>query len=83
MGRENISRIFLEHVGLYSQLIDIDYSKKNVTSILLASETPLTEFSRRNFTAQYAMVRRTWKIREIDTGNIAQFEENLRELGST
>jgi len=83
MGRENISRIFLEHGGLYSQLIDIDYSKKNVTSILLASETPLTEFSRRNFTAQYAMVRRTWRIREIDTGNIAQFEENLRELGST
>ncbi len=83
MGRENVSRIFLEHGGLYSQLLDIDYSKKNVTSILLASETPLTESSRRNFTAQYATVRRTWRIREIDTGNIAQFEENLRALGGT
>jgi len=81
LGRENISRIFLEHGGLYSRLIDIEYSKKNVTSILLASETPLTESHRRIFTAQYATVRRMWKIREVDTGNFTRFEENLRRAG--
>ena len=82
LGRENISRIFLEHGGLYSRLIDIEYSKKNVTSILLASETPLTESHRMKFTAQYATVKRTWKIREVDTGNFTRFEENLRGLGT-
>lgn len=82
MGRENISKIFLEHGGLYSQLIDIDYSKKNVTSILLASETPLTESHRMRFTAQYATFKRMWRIREIDTGNIARFEKNLRQSGA-
>ena len=82
LGRENISRIFLEHGGLYSRLIDIDYSTKNVTSILLASETPLTESHRTKFTAQYATVKRMWKIREVDTGNFARFEENLRGLGA-
>jgi len=82
LGRENISRIFLEHGGLYSRLIDIEYSKKNVTSILLASETPLTESHRRIFTAQYATVKRMWKIREVDTGNFTRFEENLRRAGA-
>lgn len=81
LGRENISRIFLEHGGLYSRLMDVEYSKKNVTSILLASETPLTESHRMKFTAQYATIKRTWKIREVDTGNFARFEENLRGLG--
>ncbi len=83
LGRENISRIFLEHGGLYSQLIDIEYSQKNVTSILLASETPLVESHRREFTAQYATIRRTWRIREIDTGNFKQFEANLQRLGGS
>ena len=83
LGRENVSKIFLEHGGLYSQLIDIDYSRKNVTSILLASETPLIESHRRRFTAQYATVRRTWKIREIDTGNFKHFEANLQQLGGS
>ena len=81
LGRENISRIFLEHGALYSQLIDLDYSKKNVSSILLASETPLTESHRKRFTAQYATVRRTWKIRERDTGNFKHFKANLERLG--
>ena len=83
MGRENISRIFLEHGGVYSQLIDVDYSKKNVSRILLASETPLTESSRMKFKAQYATFKRTWKIREIDTGNFARFEDNLQHLGGS
>ncbi len=83
LGRENISRIFLEHGGLYSQLLDIDYSKKNVSEVLLASETPLIESHRRKFVAQYATIRRTWKIREVDTGNIALFEDHLRQVGGT
>ncbi len=83
MGRENISRIFLEHGGLYSQLLDVDFSKKNLTSILLASETPLIESHRMKFRAQYATIKRTWKIREVDTGNFTRFEENIRGLGPT
>lgn len=82
LGRENISRIFLEHGGLYSQLLDVDYSKKSVSTILLASETPLIESHRKKFTAQYATVRRTWRIREIDTGNFKRFEENIQQLGT-
>jgi len=82
LGRKNISRIFLEHGGLYSQLLDLDYSKKSVTTILLASETPLIESHRKKFTAQYATFRRTWRIREIDTGNFKRFEENVRQLGA-
>lgn len=81
LGHNNISRIFLEHGSQYSQLIDVDYSKENVSSILLACETPLTESHRKRFTAKYATIKRTWKIREIDTGNIARFKDNLIRLG--
>jgi hypothetical protein len=60
--------------------MDVDYSQKNVTSILLASETPLTESQRKDFTAQYATIKRAWRIREIDTGNLTQFKENMDVL---
>lgn len=81
-GRKNINRTFLEHGGIYSRLVDINYSPENVSSILLACETPLTEACRREFSAQYTTVRRTWRIREIDTGNFERFKDNIIQLES-
>ena len=80
LGRDNIARTFLDHGALHVQLLDIDFAKQNVSNVLLASETPLIEAQRKDFHAQYATVRRTWKIREIDTGNIPKFKANLRNL---
>jgi len=80
LGRENISRNFLNHGALHTQLLDIDFSKESVSSVLLACETPLIEANRKEFNAQYATIKRTWRIREIDTGNIARFEDNLKQL---
>lgn len=77
LGRENIARAFNKHGGLYTQLLDVDYSQENVTRVLLACETPLTEIQRRDFFAQYATFRREWRIRQRDTGNIDQFKELL------
>jgi hypothetical protein len=83
LGRENVARAFLNHGSLHVQLLDIDFTKKNVTSVLLASETPLIEAQRKEFNAQYATVRRTWRIREKDTGNFTQFKDNLTQLEGT
>ncbi len=80
LGRENVANAFLSHGALHVQLLDVDYSKKNVSKVLLACETPLVESQRRKFHAQYATVRRVWKIREVDTGNIAQFKANIMQL---
>jgi len=80
LGRENIAKTFLDHGALHVQLLDIDFTKENVSKVLLASETPLIEAQRRKFHAQYATTRRTWKIREVDTGNLAQFETNITHL---
>jgi len=43
-------------------------------------KTPLIEAQRKEFNAQYATVRRTWRIREKDTGNFTQFKDNLTQL---
>jgi len=83
LGRENVARAFLNHGSLHVQLLDIDFTKKNITSVLLACETPLIEAQRKEFNAQYATVRRTWRIREKDTGNLTQFKENLTQLERT
>ena len=80
LGRKNVARAFLNHGGLHVQLLDIDFTKKNVTNVLLACETPLIEAQRKEFNAQYATVRRTWRIREKDTGNFTQFKHNLTQL---
>ena len=83
LGRENVARAFLNHGSLHVQLLDIDFTRKNVTSVFLACETPLIEAQRKEFNAQYATVRRTWRIREKDTGNLTQFKDNLTQLGRT
>ena len=80
-GRDNVSRAFLNYGALHVQLLDIDFSKKNVSDVLLACETPLIEANRREFHAQYVTIKRTWRIREFDTRNIARFEDNLRQFG--
>lgn len=80
LGRENVSRNFLNHGALHTQLLDVDFSEESISDVLLACETPLIEANRKEFNAQYATIRRTWKIREIDTGNIARFEDNLKQL---
>ncbi|MHA1468685.1 MAG: hypothetical protein ACTSP6_11500, partial [Promethearchaeota archaeon] len=49
LGRENVARAFMNHGGLHVQLLDIDFTKKNVTSVLLACETPLIEAQRKEF----------------------------------
>jgi hypothetical protein len=49
LGRENVAREFLNHGGLHVQPLDIDFTKKNVTSVLLACETPLIEAQRKEF----------------------------------
>lgn len=81
LGRNNVSNAFLNHGALHVQLLDVDFSKEHVSSVLLASETPLIEANRKNFHAQYATVKRTWRIREINTGNLARFEDILKQVG--
>lgn len=83
LGRENVATEFLNHGALHVQILDMDYSKESVSEVLLACETPLVESQRRKFHAQYATIKRSWKIREVDTGNIAQFEANIKQLGTT
>lgn len=83
LGRNNVSSAFRNHAALHVQLLDIDFSKESVSNVLIACETPLIESKRREFYAQYATIKRTWKIREIDTGNIAKFRANILELGAT
>ncbi|KKL74736.1 hypothetical protein LCGC14_2061880, partial [marine sediment metagenome] len=41
---------------------------------------PLIEAQRKEFNAQYATIRRTWRIREKDTGNFTQFKDYLTQL---
>jgi len=83
LGRDNVSSAFKNHAALHVQLLDIDFSKESVSDVLLACETPLIESKRREFHAQYATIKRTWRIREVDTGNIAKFRTNILKLGAT
>ena len=82
LGRNNVSSAFLNHGALHVQLLDVDFSKEHVSSVLLASETPLIEANRKSFHAQYATVKRTWRIREVNTGNLTRFEDNLKQVGA-
>jgi len=80
LGRQNIARAYQSRGGLYARLIDFDYSDEHISSVLLASETPLIEANRRKHNAQYTVKKRKWRIREEETGNFKRFEDNLQGL---
>jgi len=80
LGRQNIARAYQSRGSLYAHLIDFDYSDENISSVLLASETPLVEANRREHNAQYTVTRRKWRIREEETGNFILFKQNLQAL---
>jgi hypothetical protein len=80
LGRQNIARAYQSRGGIYARLIDFDYSDDHVSSVLLASETPLVEANRRKHNAQYTVERRKWRIREDETENFERFERNLQTL---
>jgi hypothetical protein len=80
LGRQNIARAYHSRGSIYAHLVDFDFSDESVSSVLLASETPLIEVNRRKHNAQYTVERRNWRIREQNTGNFEQFETNLQLL---
>lgn len=80
LGRGDIQSAFEVHADSYAKLLDFDFTTENITEILLASEIAVVNEGRQVLHAQYATTRRTWRIRDKDTGNIAAFKENLHAL---
>ncbi|MBY9005709.1 MAG: hypothetical protein KGD63_03035 [Candidatus Lokiarchaeota archaeon] len=58
LGHQNITRAYQTKGGIYVHLIDFDYSDKNISSTLLACETPLVEIDRQIYNALYTVKRR-------------------------
>lgn len=80
LGRQNIARAYQSRGSIYAHLIDFDFSDEHISTVLLASETPLIEINRLNHNAQYTIKRRKWRIREQETGNFTLFKRNLQAL---
>ena len=80
LGRGDIESAFEVHADSYAKLLDFDFTMKNISEVLLTSEIALVNEERQLLHAQYATTRRTWRIREKDTGNLAAFKENLHAL---
>ena len=80
LGRQNIARAYQSRGSIYAHLIDYDFSDEHISTVLIASETPLIEINRLKHNAQYTVKRRKWRIREQETGNFKLFEQNLQAL---
>ena len=80
LGRSDIEDTFEVHADNYAKLLDFDFTTENISEILLTSEMAIVNENRQLLHAQYASTRRTWRIREKDTGNVIAFKENLQAL---
>ncbi|MEX2756981.1 MAG: hypothetical protein Q6365_016495 [Candidatus Sigynarchaeota archaeon] len=80
LGRDDIQSAFEVHADTYAKLLDFDFTTEKISEVLLTSEIAVVNEERRLLHALYASTRRTWRIREKDTGNIAAFKRNLRAL---
>jgi hypothetical protein len=77
LGRGDIESAFEVHADNYAKLLDFDFTTENISEVLLASEMAIVNESRQLLHAQYASTRRTWRIRDKDTGNISAFKKNI------
>jgi hypothetical protein len=80
LGRKDIAQAYSVHGAYYSKIMDFDFDRKAIHRVLIAFETPLIEADRHKLHAKYACIRRNWRIREEDTGNLAKLKENLQKL---
>nr|MDO8116587.1 hypothetical protein [Candidatus Sigynarchaeota archaeon] len=80
LGRGKFTLQFEKHAGNYMNLLNFDFTTKNITDVLLAMETTVVNEGRQQLHAFYATTMRTGRIREKDTGNLALFKQNLKRL---
>ncbi len=80
LGRGGIQSAFEVHADNYAKLLDFDFTTENISEVLLTSEIAVVNEGRRLLHALYASTRRSWRIRERDTGNIDAFKHNLHVL---
>lgn len=79
LGRQNVADAFQRHGGVYSLLSGVDLTQERIHDILITVETSQVEGFRDQQHAIYAETRRTWRIREINTGNMDKLKENIRK----
>lgn len=77
LGRDKITDIFEKHATHYARLMNFDFTKENICEVLIAMEIPMINQQRKEMRAIYATTKRSWRIREQDTGNFFQFKNNL------
>ena len=79
-GKKNVARAFQVHAPPYFRLAGHEWDEAGVKEVLLASEEVVVSAGVKVLRAQYATIRRKWKIREQPTGNWEKLEENLRTI---
>ncbi len=80
LGRGKFTSQFEAHARNYMNLLDFDFTAKNITDVLLGMEIAVVNEGRQQLHACYAMTKRTGRIRDKDTGNIGLFKHNLECL---
>ena len=71
---------FEVHADTHAKLLDFDFTTDKISEVLLTFEMAVMNEERKLLHALYASTRRTWRIRERDTGNINAFKRNLHAL---
>jgi hypothetical protein len=79
LGRQDMSDAFQRHAGPYTQLLEFDFTEPQISQVLLANEEALILGQSEQLHAQYLVIERQWRIREMDTGNWKKFDENLAQ----
>jgi len=77
LGRSDIQNTFEVHAENYARLLDFDFTTEKISEILLASEIAVVNEMRQELHARYATTKRSWRIREKDTGNLEALKQNL------
>jgi hypothetical protein len=80
LGRQDMADAFQRHAGPYTQLLELDFTESQISQVLLANEEALILGQSERLHAQYLVIERQWRIREIDTGNWKKFDENLAQI---
>lgn len=77
LGQQDIQATFERNSENYVRIMDLDYSSEQTNEILWGQSVAFTPRSNAPLEAFQPVIRRNWKIRMINSGNLSRLMKNL------
>lgn len=83
LGTDRYQQTFQDHAANYVHLLDLEYSSTQINEILWVQSVAFSSGNNSPWEHFQVQIKRQWRIREVNTGNIEQCLKRIHKEGTT